>query len=76
VKCLNEILSFLEDCDPAETSLESVQNELFPERSVILDRYSPFSIVISLIEWVLTTPFTSLLFFHHDILNIGHILFF
>ena len=53
------ILTLTQDSDPRESCLCSLKGDEFEKLRIIMDRYSPLFIMVSDIEWVISTPSTA-----------------
>src|SRR5262245_18277912 len=51
-----EVLPLAEDCQPAQTSLKTLQADLLKEAGVIVDRKAPFFIVVLDVKRIANAP--------------------
>ena len=50
------MFAFSQNCDPAETGLGTFETEEFKQCPIIVNRYTPFLVMVGLVEGVVATP--------------------
>src|SRR5207342_1439684 len=56
VEGLSAILALAQDRDPRKASLETVEDQLFIQRAVVIFRHAPFGVVIGHVERIFARP--------------------
>src|SRR5258708_26996725 len=56
VEGATEVVALAQNCDPRQPGLETVENEFFVQRAVVIFRHAPLGVVISHIRRVFARP--------------------
>jgi hypothetical protein len=69
IECVSEVLSFPQDGQPAQTCLKGFQNQEFKQFSVLMNRNTPFPVMVLNIRVIFQAPGTALSGVIHNILT-------